>query len=61
VVCRTPPTWTSAANAFGVRRPWAAPGEVAQFAAPTPGVAGQIAWLQARGVTTVALERTGVY
>ena len=35
--------------------------EVAVFAATTPGVAHRIAWLQERGVTTVALESTGVY
>jgi transposase len=35
--------------------------EVGVFAATTPGVAQLVAWLQARGVTTVALESTGVY
>src|SRR5262245_30493154 len=35
--------------------------EVARFAATTPGVEAMIAWLQARRVTSVALESTGVY
>ena len=35
--------------------------EVAIFAATTPGVAQLIAWLQERGVRSVALESTGVY
>src|SRR5689334_9360540 len=35
--------------------------EVARFAATTPGVEAMLAWLQARGITTVALESTGVY
>jgi transposase len=35
--------------------------DVAVFAATTPGVADLIAWLQARDVTAVALESTGVY
>lgn len=35
--------------------------EVARFAATTPGLEAMIAWLQARGITTVALESTGVY
>lgn len=35
--------------------------EVSVFAATTPGIEHLLAWLQARGVTTVALESTGVY
>lgn len=35
--------------------------EVASFEATTPGVEAMIAWLQARGVRSVALESTGVY
>lgn len=35
--------------------------DVAVFAATTPGLAQLIVWLQERGVTTVALESTGVY
>ena len=35
--------------------------EVAVFGATTPEVQRLAAWLQARGVTSVALERTGVY
>ena len=35
--------------------------EVARFAATTPGIEAVIAWLQARSVTSVALESTGVY
>lgn len=35
--------------------------DIEVFAATTPGVEQMIAWLQARGVTTVALESTGVY
>ncbi len=35
--------------------------EVETFAATTPGVTAMIAWLQARGVRSVALESTGVY
>ena len=35
--------------------------DVEVFAATTPGVARMVAWLQERGVTTVALESTGVY
>jgi transposase len=35
--------------------------DVAVFAATTPGVEQLRAWLRARGVTTVALESTGVY
>jgi transposase len=35
--------------------------EVAVFAATTPGVEQLLAWLQARGVESVALESTGVY
>jgi len=35
--------------------------EVAVFAATTPGVDQLIAWLKDRGVTSVALESTGVY
>jgi transposase len=35
--------------------------EVAVFAATTPGVEQLAAWLKDRGVTSVALESTGVY
>lgn len=35
--------------------------EVERFGATTPSVAALIAWLQARGITKVALESTGVY
>ena len=35
--------------------------EVAVFGATTPGVEQLVAWLKERGVTSVALESTGVY
>src|SRR5688500_707561 len=63
VVCTT-----AAAIDVGSEKHWAcAPAltgdgrDVEAFDATTPGVARLVAWLQARGVTTVALESTGVY
>ena len=63
VVCTT-----AAAIDVGSEQHWAcAPAltgdgrDVEAFDATTPGVARMVAWLQARGVTTVALESTGVY
>jgi len=47
--------WVCAPARPGVGR------EVAVFAATTPGVEQMAAWLKERGVTSVALESTGVY
>jgi transposase len=47
--------WVCAPGLTGKER------EVAVFGATTPGVEQLVAWLKARGVTSVALESTGVY
>ncbi len=63
VLCRTAAGMDVGSEAHWVCAP-AVSGEgreVAVFAATTPGVEHLIAWLQGRGVTTVALESTGVY
>src|SRR3990167_2678172 len=47
--------WVCAPTRTGVGR------EVGVFAATTPGLEQLAAWLKERGVTSVALESTGVY